>query len=81
MSHSAAPGQMHKAVTPSNTVNYPDGIARALYFGTTGDYTVVDRFGNAVLYKAIPAGFVLDMATIRVNVTGSTVLTDIVALF
>lgn len=80
MSHSAAPGQMHKAVTVSDTVNFPDGIARALWFDLAGTYYVVDRFDNALPYT-VPAGTQLNMAAKRVNATNTTQTTGIKAWF
>lgn len=66
------------AVTPSDTVDFTT-VARRLYVGGTGDVVVVTKAGNAVTFKAVPAGVTLDIETTRVNDTDTTA-TDIVGL-
>lgn len=70
---------MHRAVTPSDTVNYTDGTARALYVGGAGNIVIVDPTGEAITYAALP-GDIFEIASIRVNNTNTTA-TSIVAWF
>lgn len=67
------------AVTPSDTVFFADGVARALYVGVAGDVTLVTSGGNTVLFKAAPVG-ILAVACTRVNSTATTA-TNMVALY
>jgi len=66
-------------VTKSDTValNTP---SRALYVGTGGDITVKGGSGQTVLFKSVPAGFILPVEVSYVMSTGTTAA-DIVALF
>lgn len=73
-----APAEDCAVVTPSDSVNLPDGPCRALYIGVTGDVTLVTANGNVVLFKAVPVG-ILPVRCMRVNATG-TAATNIVAL-
>ena len=70
---------MHASVTPSDTVDLPNGIARALRIGTGGVVAVVDPQGTVVEYTVVD-GEVLDVATKRVNNTNTTA-TGIVAWY
>jgi hypothetical protein len=60
------------AVTPSDTVDDPNGVFSELYIGTSGDVTLITAGGATVLYKACPAGERLQIRTRRVKVTGTT---------
>lgn len=44
----------------------------ALYVGGTGDVTVIGRNGDSVLFKAVPVGAILPIATSKVMSTGTT---------
>lgn len=66
------------AVAPDDT-NYLNHMARALYVGGAGDLTVEDGNGNAVTFKAVPAGATIPFITSRVHATGTTA-TNILAL-
>jgi hypothetical protein len=66
------------AVTTSDTVDFTQGITRALYIGVTGDVTAVVG-GAAVLFKAVPVGL-LWIGASRVNATATTA-TNMVALY
>jgi hypothetical protein len=65
------------AVTPSDTVSFTQGPARALYIGVTGDVVAVCASG-AVTFKAVPVGWFPVNCT-RVNATNTTA-TNIVGL-
>ena len=65
------------AVTPSDTVNYDNGRASALFVGVAGDVTLISN-GVAVLFKN--ASGVLPVHSTRVNATATTA-TNIVALY
>lgn len=65
-------------VTPSDTVNLPDGPCRMLYIGVTGDVTIITMNGNTVLFKAVPVG-ILRMRAACVLATGTTA-TNILAI-
>lgn len=64
-------GAAHFAITPSDTVNFAYPV-RGIYVGGTGDVTVVDMNGTAVLYKAVPTGQTIPIKASRVNATGTT---------
>lgn len=40
------PASVIKAVTPSDTVNLPGGVCRALWVGTAGAADIIDASGN-----------------------------------
>lgn len=65
------PAVKHAAVTPSDTVSFPDGICRSLFIGTGGDIVVVDEDDTALTYT-VPDAYVLTIAAKRVNATGTT---------
>lgn len=67
-----------KVVTPNDTTDLTIP-ARSLYIGGAGDVVVITGAGDAT-FKAAPAGFILEVAPIRVKATGTTA-TDIVALW
>ena len=72
------------AVAPSDAADFSAsakaGLTRALYVGGAGDVAAVDELGNAVVFKAVPAGTVLRIRCRRVNATGTTA-TSIVRLW
>lgn len=67
------------AVTPSDTVNYAQGMARGLYVGTAGAVSLVTAAGNTVVFPDVPAGSFLPVCSVRVNATG-TAASGLVAL-
>lgn len=75
----SAPAMWHAAVTPSDTVDIPNGPARSLRIGVAGNVAVVDPTDVVVVY-ACATGEVLNVACKRVNST-STTATSIVAWF
>jgi hypothetical protein len=70
------------AVTTSDSVDLPNGVACALYIGVTGDVvvTLADMDdGTSVTFKAHPVGYMLTQVK-RVWAT-STTATNILALY
>lgn len=68
------------AVTPSNTVDLPDGVTRGLYVGVSGDVNVDMEDGDTVLFVGLAAGIVHPLRVKRVRVA-STDAESIVALY
>lgn len=62
---------MIRAITPSNTVNFPDGECQAIYVGATGDISV-QVGGNTQVIAGIPAGSIWPVRATRVNATGTS---------
>lgn len=56
-------------VTPSDTTQL--GLV-GLYVGTTGNVTVVDKYGTTLAFANAPAGFILPMGIAKVKATGTT---------
>jgi hypothetical protein len=63
----AAPGVDCFAISKSDTVNFTQGIARAIYVGAAGDVAIVTPVGSVVTWVACPIGFIIPCAAIRVN--------------
>lgn len=75
----AAPAMEAIAVTPSDSVDLPKGIARALFIGGAGS-VVLDTYNNtSITFAGLAAGTILPVQTKRVR-TSSTA-TSIVALY
>lgn len=81
-SDQSAPARSWKSVTPSDSVNLPAGC-RGLFLGGTvvRDISLVGDDNVAVVFADVPGGSFLPVGPVRVNATGTTVLTDIVALY
>jgi hypothetical protein len=75
----SAPSPFFVAVTPDDSNDLPVGVCRGLYIGGAGDVTVIDAYGNTVLFKAAPLGF-MPIRAARVKAAG-TGATNIVALY
>jgi hypothetical protein len=70
-----------KPITPSDTVNLPDGVSGGVWVGVGGDVAAV--MGNNVMpvvLAAVPTGAWLPIAAKRINATGTTA-TGLVALY
>jgi hypothetical protein len=68
-------------VTPSDTVNFAK-VCNALYIATAQTaLTVVTQKGTVLALVSAPAGTLLPIRCSRVNATGTTPGTGIVALF
>lgn len=79
------PFNLNLAVTPSDTVNLASfttqGIlTSALYVGTGGDVVTVGNDGVSTTWKAVPTGWFLPIAAIRVNGSGTSA-SNIVACY
>lgn len=75
----SGPADFGAAVTPSDSVNLPDGDCVALYIGTAGALRILCPNGREVTFAATVAG-VLPIKVRRVYST-STTATNIVALY
>lgn len=76
-----APAFKAYSVTPNDTTDLPNGDARALYVGVTGDICVITSGGTEVIFKAVPVGTVLPVRIARVKATGTAAAAgDIIAL-
>lgn len=76
-----APARSARAVAPHASDNLPDGACRALFIGTGGNVSLIPSAdSDAVLFKNLADGSILDVATKAVRVSGTTA-TDIVALY
>lgn len=59
------------AITPSDSVNFTQGMVRGIFVGAAGNVVVVTPQGNAVTFAA-GAGSVLPVCALRVNSTNTT---------
>lgn len=57
------------AITTSDTVA---NEFRTVYVGVSGDVAVVTQLGTTLVFKAVPVGFLIPVATKRVKATGTT---------
>jgi len=77
---SPSPATAAFAVTPSDTLKIPQGTARALYVGVTGNITLLpNRDAASVLFSNVPVG-IFPVGAFQVLATGTTA-TGIVALY
>lgn len=77
----STPGGSLAAVTPSDTVDLPGGIAKALWIGAAGAVAIIAENDTvAVTLAGAAAGQLIPIRTKRVKATGTTA-TSIVALF
>lgn len=74
------PASLAYVVTPSNTVNFPQGTCRALYVGSGGNITVLLDNGDTVTFANAQTGSVLPVECLRVNATGTTA-SSLIALY
>lgn len=78
--YAADPARSVFAVTTSDSADLPNGVAKSLYVGVSGDVTVIPADGSTgVTFKAHPVGYLLCQVS-RVLATGTTA-TNIVALY
>ena len=70
------------AVTPSDTVNLPNGVCKAIYIGdaAAANVEVMMQGGETVVFANVTPGQVLPIACKRVLATNTTA-TDILALY
>jgi hypothetical protein len=69
-----------KPVTPSDTVNLPNGPCRAIYVGGAGNLQIITAGGSTATFVGLAAGTVLPMGAVRVLST-STTATNLLALY
>jgi hypothetical protein len=70
-----------KPITPSDTVNLPDGVSGGVWVGVGGDVAAVMQNGTMpVVLAAVPTGAWLPIAAKRINSTGTTA-SGLVALY
>ena len=74
------PASLAIAVTPSNSVNFPQGTCRALYVGSGGNISVLLDSGDSVTFANVQTGSVLPVECLRVNSTGTTAA-SLIALY
>lgn len=70
----------YAAITPSDSTNYADGEADAIYVGGAGNAVVVRPDGTTVTFSGLLAGNIYSIKSDRVNSTGTTA-TNMVALY
>ncbi len=68
------------AITPSDTVDLPDGPCDAFYVGGAGNVAVVADDNRAVTFIAAAVGSTMCLKARRINVTNTTA-TNLVALY
>ena len=67
-------------ITPSDSTNM-HSTSRALWVGTGGDLNIArESDGQSRIFRNVPSGYMLPVATVRVNSTNTTA-SNIVALF
>ena len=64
-------GQTAFAITPNDTTKFTRSV-RAIYVGTTGNVTTLNKDGTTCLWPTVPAGGYLLCECVRVNATGTT---------
>lgn len=52
-----SPARKIVAITPSDTLDLPDGVCRALLVGTAGTVDLIDACGNAVASVPLQQGY------------------------
>ena len=67
-------------VTPSDSVNFAEGLSIGIYVGVSGDVSLVTKAGNSVTLKNVAAGIIHPIPCTRVNSTGTTA-TEILAVY
>lgn len=80
MQQETRPASNFFAITPSNTVDFTQGVTRGIYVGTGGDVVAVGQDGTAVTFTAVPGGVILPIVAKRVNST-STTASNLVGLY
>ena len=73
--------EYYVAITPSDSVNFTNGVCRGIYVGGAGNVVAIDPLTNtATTFIGCVAGSVLPIQAVRVNST-STTATSLVALY
>lgn len=74
-----SPAYSYTAVTPSDTIDDPNGPFKAIFVGVGGDIVFVGLDNVAVTFKNTISGSILPMIGRRINSTNTTA-TNLVAL-
>jgi hypothetical protein len=74
-----SPGSRAAAVTPNDSTDLPNGVARALYIGGAGNVALITKGGDTVTFVGVQAGGYVIQRVARVKSTGTTA-TSILAL-
>lgn len=69
-----------RSITPSDSVNLPNGVCGCVYVGGSGNVVVVDETDTATTLTAVPTGAYIPVAAKRINAT-STTATNLVAFY
>ena len=64
-----------RAITPSDTVNFADGVCRALYITASGNLSVLLANDAAPIVYPVVATEIMPVNAIRVYATGTTTAT------
>jgi hypothetical protein len=80
MNTSTSSSEYMVAVTPSDSVDLPNGQPRGLYVGATGNVVVRDAGGTNTTLVGLAAGLIHPIAPVRILSTGTTA-TGIVAVY
>lgn len=75
----SGPASDAKAVTPSDSTDLPNGIARSLLVIAAGNVSFITAKGTTQTYSSVPAYTVIPVAASRVRATGTTA--TVVALY
>ena len=67
-----APARRYATLTPSDTVDFANGICRAIYVGGGGDVAAVREDGTVVVFSNVQSGAMLPIMARRVNATATT---------
>lgn len=67
------------AITPSDTVDLPQGVSMAIWVGGAGNVAAVMQNGAVATFTGVTAGTVLPIAARRINATNTTA-TNLMAL-
>jgi metal-dependent HD superfamily phosphatase/phosphodiesterase len=68
------------AVTPSDSTDLPNGVARALYIGGGGTVVLDTYTQTSLSFVGVQAGTILPVNVKRVRSTG-TIATNLIALY
>ena len=70
----------YQAITPSNTTNFPGGMARGIYVGVGGTIVAITGAGTTTTFVGALTGSIIPGYFTRVNST-STTATNLLAIY
>jgi hypothetical protein len=79
-SANTAPAMEAVAITPSNSDDLPNGVARALYIGGGGAVVLDTYTQTSLTFSGLQGGTILPVNVKRVRSTGTTA-TNLIALY